>query len=221
MTGRLVDARSTLEDLLKQLADKQDTLSPPLNEDVKDPDRTSTSQPSTPRKRSSSSGNRTPRKRSKRENPPQDTENQVTLPAQKTYIHELRGRSVDFAKFNKDTSLYVLARAWMKNKPHEAEEKPLPEFPSSLELSRSSDVVNSLPPPVGECRPYSDQIPQFRNEIWDANDFHEGDGPGASDLLSQHMSRWKDVRRRWKDASHSNQRRYTTSIQIIRKHFKE
>ena len=26
MTGRLVDARSTLEDLLKQLADKQDTL---------------------------------------------------------------------------------------------------------------------------------------------------------------------------------------------------
>jgi NDP-sugar pyrophosphorylase family protein len=68
MAGRLSDARSTLEELLKQLADKQETLryfyikaifhhfglppnmislnstilfyfSPPLNEDVKEPDR--------------------------------------------------------------------------------------------------------------------------------------------------------------------------------------
>ena len=37
---------------------------------------------------------------------------------------------MDFAKFNKDTSLYVLARAWMKNKPHEVEKDSAPESPS-------------------------------------------------------------------------------------------
>ena len=38
-------------------------------------------------------------------------------------------RSVDFAKFNKDTSLYVLARAWMKNKPYEIEKDSAPQSP--------------------------------------------------------------------------------------------
>lgn len=38
-----------------------------------------------------------------------------------SHIYKLFDRSVDFAKYNNDTSLYVLARAWMKNKPHEME----------------------------------------------------------------------------------------------------
>ena len=31
---------------------------------------------------------------------------------------KLFDRSVDFAQFNEDTPLYILARAWMKNKPY-------------------------------------------------------------------------------------------------------
>ena len=48
------------------------------------------------------------------------------------YIHKLFDRSVDFAKFNNDTSLYVLARAWMKNKPNEVEADSAPESPNIL-----------------------------------------------------------------------------------------
>lgn len=31
---------------------------------------------------------------------------------------KLFDRSVDFAQFNEDTTLYALARAWMQNKPY-------------------------------------------------------------------------------------------------------
>lgn len=224
MASRLIDARNTLDGLLKQLADKEETLSPPSNEDLKEPDRsTSGAQSSTSRKRTSSSGNRTPRKRIKRENPAQDTETLVTLPTQTTYIHKLFDRSVDFAKFNKDTSLYVLARAWMKNKPHEVEKDTAPERPAVSEPVQNPDVVQSLPPPVGEnlsCSIIPDPVVQTRAEPWNVDDFYS-DGPGVSDLLNQHMTRWKQVRRRWKDASHNNQRRYISSIQLIRKLFNQ
>ena len=139
------------------------------------------------------------------------------------YIHKLFDRSVDFAKFNKNTSLYVLARAWMKNKPHEVGKDSALESPKISESEQNSDVVRSLPPPVGDL-PYSripDPILPARAKEWDANDLCRTDGPGASDLLSEHMARWKEVRRRWKDASHKNQRRYMSSIKIIRKLFNQ
>ena len=35
-----------------------------------------------------------------------------------SYVMKLFDRSVDFAKYNEETPLYVLARSWMQNKPH-------------------------------------------------------------------------------------------------------
>ena len=62
---------------------------------------------------------------------------------------------MDFAKFNKDTSLYALARAWMKNKPHEGEEKPLLEFPSSLVSYGQINHVEHISLP---CKPRFNEL---------------------------------------------------------------
>ena len=35
-----------------------------------------------------------------------------------SFVMKLFDRSVDFAQFNEDTTLYALARAWMQNKPY-------------------------------------------------------------------------------------------------------
>ena len=55
---------------------------------------------------------------------------------------KLFDRSVDFAKFPEDASLYTLSRAWMKNKPHE----PIHRFRDSetQDGSTDQDVRKSL-----------------------------------------------------------------------------
>lgn len=56
------------------------------------------------------------------------------------YIHKLFDRSVDFAKFNKDASLYSLARAWMKNKPDEVDEDSASDSPSISVRKRNKSL---------------------------------------------------------------------------------
>lgn len=223
MTGSITEARTSLDQLLKQIADKSEE-SVLLEDDVKEPDRLQAgSQPSTPRKRPSSSGNRTPRKRIKREITPQEIETQATVPTQPTYIHKLFDRSVDFAKFNKDTSLYVLARAWMKNTPHAVETESPSESSSTSDFNQNSDAVRSLPPPVDENVPCS-VIPEplFQTQTATLNlENSLVNPPRTADLLNQHMTRWKAIRKSWKGASHKNQRRYMSSIQLIRKLFNQ
>lgn len=220
MAGSITQARSTLDLLLKQLADKEESAI--FDDEVKELDRLEVgSQPSTPRKRPSSSGNRTPRKRMKRDIVSQDTENQANLQAQKAYIHKLFDRSVDFAKYNKETSLYVLARAWMKNKPYAVETESESESSSSSDFCQNPEAVRSLPPPTDANMPCS-VIPEplFHTQAVTLK-LENVDSVRAADLLNQHMVRWKQVRKSWKEASHKNQRRYMSSIQTIRRLFNQ
>ncbi|XP_046854089.1 protein lin-37 homolog isoform X2 [Xenia sp. Carnegie-2017] len=221
MAGRLADTRSALDDLLKKLSEKQDTYSTPLIQDVRGENSyMPMQQPSTPRKRTTTSGNKPPRKRIKRENPSQDSETQMMdAPQQPTHICKLFDRSVDFAKFHKGTSLYTLARAWMKNKPHESVKDSNVENLTTMVGEVNSEALYSLPVPVNvglpSCIPTP--LPQTRAETWKSDNCPAS----SSDLLKQHITRWKEVRRRWKEASQENQRPFMTSIQMIRKLFNQ
>ena len=63
---------------------------------------------------------------------------------------KLFDRSVDFAQFNEDTTLYALARAWMQNKPYGTKSSDSQESnqdgdsPTSSQESAVSSVTHSV-----------------------------------------------------------------------------
>ena len=62
-----------------------------------------------------------------------------------SYVMKLFDRSVDFAQFGEDTQLYMLARAWMRNKPFgsraETQEQSTASSPSNSEAAEPTSTV--------------------------------------------------------------------------------
>ena len=44
----------------------------------------------------------------------------------------------------------------------------------------------------------------------------QGDGPPANVLLSNHLVKWWSVRKSWKQAAAENEKRYGTSLNILK-----
>lgn len=187
--------------------------------------------PSTPTKRSGSG--KTPRKRRKKDVGYDDADGSSQNPS---FVMKLFDRSVDFAQFNEDTTLYALARAWMQNKPYGTKPSDSQEGNQDNESPTSSQesAMSSMSHSNGDSDPknvYSFPDPVKLIEDFEMNstlpkgtlslDIHydTDKAPSVSDLKRNHMDRWKKVKSNWKESSFKRQARYAPSLKKIRELF--
>lgn len=73
----------------------------------------------------------------------------MPTPYHHTYVMKLFDRSVDLAKFEEDTPLYPICRAWMQNQPRNPQvvvkyvKFPNIQLPSLLLLKGHSNIANN------------------------------------------------------------------------------
>ncbi|XP_058945769.2 protein lin-37 homolog [Pocillopora verrucosa] len=187
--------------------------------------------PSTPTKRSGSG--KTPRKRRKKDVGYDDADGSSQ---NRIFVMKLFDRSVDFAQFNEDTTLYALARAWMQNKPYGTKPSDSQEGNQDGESPTSSQesVMSSLSHSNGDSDPKN--VYSFPDPVKSIEDFKMNStlskgtlsldihydidkAPPVSDLKRNHMDRWKKVKSNWKDSSFKRQACYAPSIKKIRELF--
>ncbi|KAF5289792.1 hypothetical protein FQA39_LY03709 [Lamprigera yunnana] len=187
-------AKSRLKGVLKQITERSDSDSD-----------------------SSDQSNYSPRKlesRKRKITPP--------VPVHHTYVMKLFDRSVDLARFEEDTPLYPICRAWMANLPRNPQvvvkrRISSPE-PDNLFINNNLTEILRLPCPN---EPYESRIPsplpaqltQDKNEI---NLNYDEKPPVSRDtLIRNHLQRWVNVKRKWIQNAQKNEDRYCRSMQIL------
>ncbi|CAH3125664.1 unnamed protein product [Pocillopora meandrina] len=176
---------------------------------------------------------KTPRKRRKKDVGYDDADGSSQ---NRIFVMKLFDRSVDFAQFNEDTTLYALARAWMQNKPYGTKPSDSQEGNQDGESPTSSQesVMSSLSHSNGDSDPKN--VYSFPDPVKSIEDFKMNStlskgtlsldihydidkAPPVSDLKRNHMDRWKKVKSHWKDSSFKRQACYAPSIKKIRELF--
>ncbi|XP_066137603.1 protein lin-37 homolog [Euwallacea fornicatus] len=146
----------------------------------------------------------------------------VPTPYHHTYVMKLYDRSVDLAKFEEETPLYPLCRAWMENQPKNPQ-KIIKRRTSSPEPENSWDEsevidVRRLPPPskAFETRipsPLPEQLEQSKNNI--NLDYEECPPTEKNTLIRNHLQRWVKVKKKWIEASAKNEERFESSFKTL------
>jgi len=223
-------ARNRLDGVLQTLVEKAEDSTEPSDEDSVAAEVTQKELPSsslTPSKRGF--GGRTPRKRRRKDdNSGRDLNN-----GNFSYVMKLFDRSVDLAKFNEETPLYPICRAWMYNEPYNGnlkvrEPSPIPEEDPETanedeEQDESKRDVDHLPEPLripkrenhfGRDHRVPSPLPSNVEKL----DIHTNpdDAPEKNALLVLNMQRWKTVRQRFKEVALANEARYKESLAIIK-----
>ncbi|KAL5014763.1 hypothetical protein ScPMuIL_009033 [Solemya velum] len=222
--AEVASARTRLDATLQSLVDKKDDGH--LSSDEENPLPFDSAQPSGPSTTASprKSATKSSRKRKRKDNSAPGDQSHY----HHTYVMKLFDRSVDLAQFDDDTALYPICKAWMKNQPHDKqlakrERTPTPEpLPPSSE-EEGLDVfpdVYRLPSPIklDPTEPYVDlRIPSPVPQPDEHLDINATGSPTSSkQLLFNHMERWKEVRQRWRDASHHNDMRHSQSLNLLK-----
>lgn len=151
-----------------------------------------------------------------------------------TFVMKLFDKSVDLAQFPAATSLYPVCRAWMRNEPSNTDQAPRERSmtppappPSSSADSPVPDTeeekpdIYSLPAPPPLQGDKCPRIPEMAAVVLEGVDLeHQGVGTTApAILLSNHMVRWCEVRKSWKQAALNNEKRYEKSLSILQQMF--
>lgn len=205
-------ARNKLDGVLQTLMDKTEDSTEPSDEEcakfapeilLKELSMSSAS----PSKRSFPS--KSPRKRRRKD----DSGGRDSSNGHFSCVMKLFDRSVDLAKFNEDTPLYPICRAWMYNEPYNGNLKlktisPVPDEDSAAasgndEQDENKRNVYSLPGPLKVPKnensvtrdiriPEPLPAPEEKLDIYvDSNN-----APSKETLLMKNMARWKFVRQR-------------------------
>lgn len=143
-----------------------------------------------------------------------------------TYVMKLFDRSVDLAKFEEDTPLYPICRAWMANQPRNQTIKHNPVQSSKtsgsnqLWVGGSSGDVWRLPPPAAlsanTTRAPSPTIEQRTTNVANLADIVEGQGAMTKEeLIRAHLKRWVGVKRKWTHTAALHEERFAHSKQIL------
>ncbi|CAH1115926.1 unnamed protein product [Phaedon cochleariae] len=176
----------------------------------------------------SSGDNKRHQKESRRK---RNVENMPT-PYHHTYVMKLFDRSVDLARFEEDTPLYPICRAWMQNQPRNAQPLTIKRRLSSPEPATSpisvkdnswnenentESEVNLLPPPVGilESRIPSPIPEQEQNKDNINLDYDESPPVDKNILMQMHMKRWVKVKAKWAETAAKNESRYSRSMETL------
>lgn len=195
-----------------------------------------------------------------------------------TFVMKLFDRSVDLARFPEGTSLYPVARAWMKNQPHNTNFAPRVRTPTPEPVEEPEVVASPMeedqPIAIGEDADKSKadtqqeggeeeetspvnghdtpeevkalkpvyklpvflplerneegteellRVPRVEKPATVSFNLDEIQMPDWSpDVLTQtHMTRWKGVRQRWRDAAVANELRYTDSFAVLQDMFEK
>jgi len=163
-----------------------------------------------------------------------------------TFVMKLFDRSVDLAQFKPSTALYPVCRAWMTNEPSNTDQcpkervptPPPPDQPESQDdpaaaTSKTStdggvgeklEDIYALPRPEpvaleGHCPRVPPPRPPPVLEGVDL-ELEISDSTPPAILLSNHMVRWWEVRKSWRQASLNNEKRYEKSLKILKEMFK-
>jgi len=168
-----------------------------------------------------------PNRKRKRKDDSGDYEN---YDEHQTVIMKLFDRSVDLAQFSEDSSLYPVCRAWIHNRPHDKSlgtltSRPATPDPAIKEEEDQPPNVYTLPPPIKseDGILYDLRVPEPVAPCQDSLDIHASpeSAPPAENLLLNHMTRWKDVRNRWHQASLVNEMQYSASVNILKDMFEQ
>jgi hypothetical protein len=141
-----------------------------------------------------------------------------------TFVMKLFDRSVDLAQFQTNTPLYPVCRAWMRNEPSNVNQGPkerTPTPPPSTTGEDSPDIY-SLPPPTPSTGDRCPRIPPVGPPpVLEGVDLELqiSDSTPPAILLSNHMVRWWEVRKAWRQASVDNEQRFNQSFKILKDMF--
>ncbi|KAJ8959042.1 hypothetical protein NQ318_022297 [Aromia moschata] len=128
----------------------------------------------------------------------------MPTPYHHTYVMKLFDRSVDLARFQEDTPLYPICRAWMQNQPRNPQ--PIikrrvssPEPDSPLWNDNSISDVTRLPLP---SRSFETRIPSPIPEQTQHKDninlnYDECPVVEKNELIAGHLQRWVKVKKKW------------------------
>lgn len=217
--AEVTSARSRLDATLQLMVDKKDEGHLSSDEENSQSE-LATSIPSPAVSPSKRASNRAARKR-KRKDDFDYSDGQV----HHQYIMKLFDRSVDLAQFDEDSPLYPICRSWLKNRPYNRENQdksPEPESHSDEETDGIPNVYK-MPEPIkqdpDDVRDY--RIPEILPQTDEPLDINADPemAPLPEQLLIGHMSRWKEVRTRWRDAGFQNESRFADSMNLIREIF--
>lgn len=203
------EARSKLEDILNDIADKNDEGRTPLGIGD-DPSKRRVNQTScTPTKRSYPG--RYTRKKKKKDL----FQDEADCKQKPSYVLKLFDRYVNLAKFEDDTSVYKMLHDWMKNKPSSFDEHSNSFSEMKQKDSADDQFVYSLPNSIKE-EGEQQRVPFAAfskkgsiEEVVDTNEEMEK-------LKESNMSRWRNVRQSWRKHSFEKQRLDTPSIQLLK-----
>ncbi|KAL7063455.1 hypothetical protein AAHC03_01844 [Spirometra sp. Aus1] len=139
-----------------------------------------------------------------------------------SFVIKVFERSVDFGQFGENSPLYPMARAWIRNLnqsdtsswndiPNQEEEREgndqLPDCHYALPKPNDglSDNEVRIPPPLpSPGQPFVINVENPPKEM------------SPEGLLEQHITRWREIRRKWKGACRENEERYRESYIILK-----
>lgn len=153
-----------------------------------------------------------------------------------SFIMKLFDRSVDLARFDAESPLYPVCRAWMRNQPRARSSPdgtktsgPAPPSPIGAETSRNvmpniveqfnqkevSEISDMPKPSQNDLEPFLFESRFEKHE--EEPDLNEVEGSAARKeiLLQHHKSRWTKVRRKWQSHRQNYLRKYQLSYDLL------
>ena len=133
-----------------------------------------------------------------------------------SYIMKLFDRSVNLAKFEEDTPLYSLCRAWMQNQPRALPVKVEKEADPDVTTAEEGDVVEM---PKVRIRKGGKPLVQHKENKVNKKDFDkiiDSEVWTKTKLLEFHRTRWQDERQKHIDSSRMfEEKHFAANMELI------
>ncbi|XP_058465393.1 protein lin-37 homolog [Malaya genurostris] len=145
-----------------------------------------------------------------------------------SFIMKLFDRSVDLARFEPESSLYPVCRAWMRNQPRvrlyqetshrqqlARKHQHMPDIVDHYNRNQIERIDQMPKPSDSEMEPYDFEKP-FENgkSSFDFTGVQKV-VPKKEALLKEHKDRWIKIRRRWQSHRQNYLRRYQLSYDLL------
>ncbi|KAJ6646610.1 Protein lin-37 like [Pseudolycoriella hygida] len=171
-----------------------------------------------------------------------DTSRQMsnqTVPLHQSYIMKLFDRSVDLARYNQNSPLYPICRAWMQNQPRSGKvlskskknssARKRVAMPDIIKDLKSGEITEIQAMPAGNDKPKIQRIPSplhFQKESSrdNINLDYDLDDPVISldDLIADLKCKGRMVRRKWQAQSKAyHNDRFPLSCKVLEEIFKQ
>ncbi|KAL5962094.1 hypothetical protein TSMEX_010407 [Taenia solium] len=139
-----------------------------------------------------------------------------------SFVIKVFERSVDFGQFPENAPLYPMARAWIRNlsQNDKSSWNDIPNADDDREaVDQLPDCHYALPKPDDGLTDSQVRVPQplpSSGQPFVINVENPPKEMSPEGLLEQHITRWREIRRKWKAACRENEERYRDSYVILR-----